>query len=64
MKAIIISDAEAKALLDQLELEKLKAANHWPNHSQAENTEIVAAHRAFHYVVCRWLQEMGADITR
>jgi hypothetical protein len=64
VKAIIISDADGKALLDQLELEKMKAANHWPNHSTATNEAIVEAHRAFHYIVTKWLQEMGADTLR
>lgn len=62
MKAIIISDVEAQALLQSLQLEKLKAANHWPNHSTAENAAICEAHRTFQYVVCRWLQDMGADV--
>ena len=64
MKAIIISDAEARALLEQLELTKLREANHWPAHSSAPISEIENAHRAFHYVVCRWLQEMGANVVR
>lgn len=62
MKAIIINDADARALLDSLELAQMRAANHWPNHSTATNEAIIEAHRAFHYIVCRWLQEQGADV--
>ncbi len=64
MKAIIIQDSDAWALLDSLELEKMRAENHWPAHSRAENEAIVEAHRTFHYIVCRWLQEQGAGVVR
>jgi hypothetical protein len=64
MKAIIISDSDAKALLDSLELTSLRAANHWPQHSKLENEAILEAHRTFHLVITRWLQEMGADLRR
>ena len=64
MKAIIITDSDARALLDQLELGKMKAANHWPLNSASAPEDIEQAHRAFHYIVCRWLQEQGADTVR
>jgi len=64
MKAIIISNTEENALLDQLELEMLKIKNLWPNRSKVDIETIIDAHRAFHYVVTRWFQEMGADIKR
>jgi hypothetical protein len=64
VKAIIVTDTECKALLDQLELTALKANNHWPNNSAGTIDEINQAHRAFHFIVTRWLQEMGADTLR
>jgi hypothetical protein len=63
MKQIVITDTEAKALLDRLELKAMRDANHWPAHSEGTRDEITNAHRAFHYIVCRWLQEMGAEVT-
>ena len=62
MKAIIISDADARALLDKLELTKLKGAGHFPRESPENPPSIGEMHRVFHYVVCRWLQEQGADV--
>lgn len=61
MRAIIISDADARALLSRLELNAMRAANHWPHNSKATNEAIQEAHRTFHYIVCNWLQEQGAD---
>ncbi len=61
MRAIIIIDDQARALLEQLELRALRDKNHGPR----EDSEIVSqVHRAFHYVVTRWLQEMGCDTVR
>jgi hypothetical protein len=57
MKAIIITDQEARALLDALELKKLKS-----NYNKPPTPEMEEAHRTYHYVVCKWLGEMGADI--
>ena len=62
VRAIIISDAEAKALLDRLELQAMREAHHWPA-GRPDSAEVNGAHRAFHFVVCRWLQEMGAEVT-
>lgn len=64
MRAIIISDSEARALLDQLELGKMRASNLWPLNSKSAPEDIEQAHRAFHYIVTRWLQEMGCDVVR
>lgn len=65
MRAIIIQDSDARALLDQL---KLEAMTHPDNHRDWSNPDKPAStatvHRAFHYVVCRWLQEMGCDVVR
>jgi hypothetical protein len=58
----IISDHEARALLDSLKLEKLQDAGHLRGTTPEERAAWDSAHRAFHYVVCRWLQEMGADV--
>lgn len=63
MKAIIINDAEAKGLLDRLELKALREKNHWPQNAP-ETKEVLEAHRAFHFIVCQWLQDMGADVVR
>lgn len=78
MKAIIIQDHDARALLDQLKLESMPDTsvvfingakpeeiddfNHkyasWIKQHKQE------CHRRFHYVVCRWLQEQGANVIR
>jgi uncharacterized protein YqcC (DUF446 family) len=63
MRAILITNLEAKALLDQLELQAMRNANHWPA-SSPETHEIMQAHRAFHFIVTKWLQEVGADLKR
>lgn len=62
MKVIIIQDTDARALLTLLELNKMRAANHWPNNTKATNDAIIEAHRSFHFIVTRWLQEQGADV--
>lgn len=61
MRAIIIDDKDARALLDKLEL----AAMNKDNILRSDYTKPVTVediHRAFHYVVVRWLQEQGADV--
>lgn len=63
MKAIIISDTDAKALLDRLEVKAMRDANHWPV-NDPDRDVVTNAHRAFHYIVTHWLQEMGADLRR
>lgn len=63
MRAIIISDADAKALLDKLELTKLRGAGHIQRMGDASNPPTLEEiHRTFHYVVCNWLQEQGANV--
>lgn len=59
MKAIIITDAEARSLLASLELTKLRHKEGRLTHVETDAFE--NAHRAFHYVVTRWLQDMGAE---
>jgi len=62
MKAIIINDAEARSLLDKLKLESMKEEGHFRQYDDLDRPASVSGiHRAFHYVVVRWLQEMGAD---
>lgn len=58
MKAIIVSETELNALLDRLELVSLRKATHWPG-QKPDSQEITEAHRAFHYEVTRWIQEVG-----
>lgn len=58
MKAIIIQDKDAKALLDQLELKKLQGVTHMDKVGPPEQW-ISNMHRRFHYVVVNWLQEQG-----
>lgn len=60
MKAIIISDTDARALLDKLELVSLTSAGHFRNSNGV--ISLTEVHRVFHYVVCKWLQEQGADV--
>ena len=55
MRAIIISDADARALLEQLLLIKLRS-------DVANPPTLDEVYRAFHYVVTRWLQEQGANV--
>lgn len=73
MKVIIISDADARALLDQIKLEALGDGglllNGFPDYEHATVQKVFKhvqsdVHRCFHYVVTRWLQEMGADTLR
>jgi hypothetical protein len=63
MKAIIISDSDARALLYKLELTALKSDNIMRENPGGILT-VSEMHRAFHYVVTSWLQEQGADCVR
>lgn len=58
MKAIIIEDKDAKALLAELELEKFKGSPSWSLESSVSPEKM---HRRFHYIVVKWFQEQGAD---
>jgi len=62
MRAIIITDADARALLNSLELENLRGSGHIQRMDPERPPDMNAIHRTFHYVVCRWLQEQGADV--
>ena len=59
MKIIQITDEDCKQLLQELRLEKLDPRQRWGEVQDAQ----VAAHGAFHYVVCRWLQKHGANLS-
>ena len=73
MKAIIIQDNDARALLDSLKLSNFEACfdieliqlqeKYKFNQKELESIKS-ALHGKFHYVVCRWLQEQGASIVR
>jgi phage terminase large subunit GpA-like protein len=60
MRAIIIEDKDAKALLDKLKLVKFTEL---PMRSEISKAAIDYTHRQFHYVVTKWLQEQGCDVT-
>lgn len=77
MKAIIIQDSDAAALLDSLRLARFDAAESFPMiksptdyHEMTEKERqiyrqlVEATHRRFHYIVTRWLQEQGASPLR
>ncbi len=60
MRVIIIEDKDAKALLDQLKLAQLDKSL---MRSDANKATIDCIHRGFHYVVTKWLQDQGCDVT-
>lgn len=59
MRAIIIEDKDAKDLVDQLELAKLRETGFFRSSGNPTFEEI---HRVFHFVVVRWLQDQGANV--
>lgn len=61
MRAIIIQDADARALLDKLKLEALTGTDSLRQDPTRPATR-EDMHRSFHYVVVRWLQEHGANV--
>lgn len=58
MKAIITQEEDCCALLDQLELAKLRQSNTLKK--ETDPVSIDEMHRTFHFVVVRWLQAHGA----
>ena len=67
MRAIIIDDKDAIALLEQIELAKFTPDMLMPRYSLTDDqlarmTE--GFHRRFHFIVTRWLQEHGARVIR
>jgi hypothetical protein len=74
VRAIIIQDTDASNLLDLLKLEKfdgstaiynIETMEAWQSLPQNIKDAIISnVHRKFHYIVCRWLQEQGANVVR
>lgn len=63
MRAIIIDDKDAKALVEGLRLESMRKDH--PNYENPGNPlTMEQMHRIFHSRVVRWLQEQGADVTK
>lgn len=73
MRAIIIDDKDAKALLDKLKLESFDKSlggygisenEAWNGLPVSMRQEIIRRiHGRFHFVVCTWLQDEGAKVT-
>lgn len=68
MKAIIFEDKDGKALLDKLKLESLEnyctvTAEIHGISKEGHKAMVTEIHRRFHYVVCTWLREQGANVT-
>lgn len=61
MRAIIIDDKDAVALVDSLQLTKLKETHKYSK--VLSNQDINDLHRVFHYEVVKWLQAQGARVT-
>ena len=59
MRAIIIEDKDACALVDKLKLKSLRET-----HQVNEEMTLSEMHRLFHYEVVKWLQDQGATVTR
>lgn len=64
MRAIIIADKDANALLERLELTKYTNGRGRSQRNADELANVEEMHRWFHYVVCSWLREQGADTAR
>jgi len=60
MKVIVFKDEDAKYLLEKLKYETLKLVNETDSKEKRFMAEKI--HRAFHYHVCKWLQDQGANI--
>lgn len=62
MKAIIITDLECAELVRRLELAGMQSEGHFRNQRSEDFDKpatVREVHRAFHFVVVRWLQDMG-----
>ena len=74
MRAIIIDDKDARALIDSLSLAAtnknlgsygIEANEAWHSLPESTRTTIIdTIHRRFHYVVVCWLQDQGASTVR
>lgn len=63
MRAIIIDDKDARALVESLELQAMNERNILRKNPD-EPCTAHDMHRAFRYVVVRWLQDQGCNVTR
>lgn len=61
MRVIIIQDKDARELLDQLELKRVKESG---NVVKKHGDPIDDVHGMFQYVVVQWLQDQGANFLR
>lgn len=67
MKVIIIEDKDARALVKELEFQYMKEVGvllHFNQDDVATKQTVADIHRAFHYVVVRWLQDQGCETTK
>jgi hypothetical protein len=70
MRAIIIKDADARALIDQLKLVEFKEKKFGDRLPEGlapdawRKAVIEEVHASFHLAVCRWLQDQGAELIR
>lgn len=70
MKQYVITDAEMLALLTSLELKEMSDKNvlihpdQWNKLTSDEMNRLNSVHRAFHFVVVRWAQQMGFELRR
>lgn len=72
MKAIIIEDKDARALVDSLLLERLRVDNIMSMDAEKPSAwsdgawrkkQIDDLHQSFHFVVVRWLQAQGCTLS-
>jgi hypothetical protein len=69
MRAIIIDNKDAAALLDRLKLESFndyccRVSEIFSISDEGRKAMVNEIHRRFHYVVTSWLQEQGANTVR
>jgi hypothetical protein len=60
----VVTEEEMLSLIDQLKLTAMQDAGHFrnfkePNADHSTPPQIADIHRAFHFVVVRWVQAMG-----
>ncbi len=60
MKVIQITDDDAKALVEELEMLKHRSREFASKELAIQVSDI---HRSFHFYVVRWLQKHGANVT-
>jgi hypothetical protein len=63
-KQYVVTETEMLALIDQLKLTAMQDVGHFRNWQEPKEwgdkpPQLADMHRAFHYVVVRWVQEMG-----